>query len=320
MTPAQAGQAVANMAYSQRGISYKNKYSKFGAWFHPNYAYALWCAMFASWSVAKALGNTRAVQLLGRQYSWSIGHAWTVSLMNDTLKNGGVRVSFDNARAGDLMFWKFPGNSRSTNPVNHVDVVYRGRSGNYVPVVGGNTPRPDATGRVDPSAGRGAWLHNRSRSYYGSYGVVIIRPNYAKYYTTKSSGYQPRRIPLGFGQGKKAFLAKIVQDIVNRSQTGTLNSGDITRLKTLQRSLGTTGDGYFGPGTARSYLASKGTLKRGSRGEAVRLWQYIIGISSTSCDGIFGATTEAYTKKAQSWAGVYADGIVGANTRKAVVK
>lgn len=319
MTPEQAGIAVANKAYSQRGTSYKSKYSKYGAWWHPNYAYALWCAMFASWCFGTTLGHAMAVKLLGRQFSWSIGHAWTVSLYDRTLALGGTKVSFTNARPGDLIFYKFPGNSRSTNKVNHVDIVYRSAASGVLPVVGGNTTKPGASG--DPSAGRGVWLHHRSSNYYRSYGVAIIRPNYAKHYKTPaSSGYTPRNVPLGFGAGKKAFFATVLQDVLNRPQTGTMNSGDITAAKALQRSLGLTADGFFGPASARAYLASKGTLRQGSRGDAVRLWQYIIGIDSNGCDGVFGATTLAYTKKAQSWGKVSTDGVVGPNTVKAVVK
>lgn len=318
MTPEQAGQAVANKAYTQRGINYTTKYSKYGAWFHPNFAYSYWCAMFASWCIATTLGHDRCVQLVGRQYSWSIGHAWTVSMMNDTLARGGTRVSFDNARAGDLLFWNFPGNTRSTNPVNHVDVVYRGARSGILLAIGGNTPRPGSGG--DPSAGRGVWLHQRSKTYYNNYGVVIVRPPYAKYYTTPTSTYSPRKMPLGFGAGKSAYLARIVQDILNRPETGTLNSGDVTAVKALQKSLGKTADGLFGPGTAAAYLASKGTLRSGSRGDAVRLWQYIAGLPTKYSNDDFGPMTLAYTKKAQNWGKVTVDGVVGAGTRKAVIR
>lgn len=318
MTPEQAGLAVAAKAYSQRGIHYSSKYSKYGAWFHSNFAYSLWCAMFASWCFAQALGVTNAVRLLGRQYSWSTGHASTVTMLSAVRAIGGQFVRFEDARAGDLMFWKFPGTTRSLNIVNHVDVVYGRYRDGFVPVVGGNTTAPGSYG--DPSAGRGVWLHSRSRTYYNSYGVYVLRPAYSKFFSEPKPSYAPRTIPLGFGYGKTAVLARVIQDIVNRRETGTLNSGDISAVKALQKSLSLKADGFFGPATARAYLASKGTLRQGSRGDAVRLWQYIVGIDSTQLDGVFGAATASYTKKAQTWGKVTADGIVGKNTLNAVVK
>lgn len=53
------------------------------------------------------------------------------------------------------------------------------------------------------------------------------------------------------------------------------------------------------------------TIKNGSRGTAVKVWQAIIGVT---VDGIFGANTEQATKRWQNSKGLAADGIVGKNT------
>jgi hypothetical protein len=324
MTPEQAGVAVAAKAYSKRGLQYHNRYSYFGQWFHPNYAYALWCAMFASWATAEALGRDMCIKLIGQQYSWSTGHAWTVSLMNDIKRLGGTKQSFDSARAGDFVFWNFPGNSRSTNPTNHVDIVYTGNTGNLLPCVGGNTPPPGSY--TDPSEGRGVYLHNRSRSYYNSYGVTILRPNYAKYYkSAPSTPYKTRAVPLGMGLGKKSELSKIIQDILNRPITGTLNSGDIAEVKKLQKSLKVEADGFFGPGTSRAYVKSKSnsklnyTLREGARGDVVKLIQYCVGIPLKDIDGVWGQQTTTYVKKAQSYHKLAVDGIFGEQSRKKII-
>ena len=56
------------------------------------------------------------------------------------------------------------------------------------------------------------------------------------------------------------------------------------------------------------------TIKKGSKGNAVKVWQIIIGAAA---DGIFGSGTESATKTWQSNHGLTADGIVGAKSWKA---
>lgn len=56
------------------------------------------------------------------------------------------------------------------------------------------------------------------------------------------------------------------------------------------------------------------TIKKGSTGKAVKIWQVIIGVTA---DGIFGSGTEAKTKAWQTSHGLEADGIVGAKSWKA---
>ena len=56
------------------------------------------------------------------------------------------------------------------------------------------------------------------------------------------------------------------------------------------------------------------TIKKGSKGNAVKVWQIIIGAAT---DGIFGSGTESATKTWQSKHGLAADGIVGKMSWKA---
>lgn len=58
---------------------------------------------------------------------------------------------------------------------------------------------------------------------------------------------------------------------------------------------------------------SMNTIKKGSKGNAVKVWQIIIG---TTPDGIFGSGTESMTKTWQKNHGLTADGIVGKNSWK----
>ena len=55
------------------------------------------------------------------------------------------------------------------------------------------------------------------------------------------------------------------------------------------------------------------TIKKGSKGNAVKVWQIIIG---TTADGIFGSGTENMTKTWQKNHGLMADGIVAKNSWK----
>ena len=56
------------------------------------------------------------------------------------------------------------------------------------------------------------------------------------------------------------------------------------------------------------------TIKRGSKGKAVKVWQIIVGATA---DGTFGSATESATKNWQASHGLTADGVAGPKTWKA---
>ena len=56
------------------------------------------------------------------------------------------------------------------------------------------------------------------------------------------------------------------------------------------------------------------TIKRGSKGKVVKVWQIIVGATA---DGTFGSGTESKTKNWQASHGLVADGIVGPKSWKA---
>jgi peptidoglycan hydrolase-like protein with peptidoglycan-binding domain len=60
------------------------------------------------------------------------------------------------------------------------------------------------------------------------------------------------------------------------------------------------------------------TLRRGSRGEAVRVLQQSLGMSGNAVDGVFGSNTEAAVRQFQQNAGIQADGVVGRQTLSAL--
>ena len=59
------------------------------------------------------------------------------------------------------------------------------------------------------------------------------------------------------------------------------------------------------------------TIKKGSKGKAVKIWQVILGYTGSKIDGIFGSGTEADTRIWQKAHGLNADGIVGTKSWKA---
>jgi hypothetical protein len=65
------------------------------------------------------------------------------------------------------------------------------------------------------------------------------------------------------------------------------------------------------PATTKGEIYNMPTIKKDSKGKAVKIWQIILGVTA---DGVFGAITESNTKKYQKAHGLAIDGIVGKNT------
>ena len=59
------------------------------------------------------------------------------------------------------------------------------------------------------------------------------------------------------------------------------------------------------------------TIRKGSQGKTVKIWQVILGYTGTKIDGVFGSGTEAETMTWQKTHGLTADGIVGTKSWKA---
>lgn len=85
-------------------------------------------------------------------------------------------------------------------------------------------------------------------------------------------------------------------------------------------------DNYISPGSSGSSVGTgkvssfSGTLKSGSRGDAVKALQNALnslGYGNLAVDGIMGSKTVAALKRFQKDSGISADGIVGTNTRNA---
>ena len=113
-----------------------------------------------------------------------------------------------------------------------------------------------------------------------------------------------------------ARVAKI-QRWLGISADGIFGPGTKRAVKRFQRRHGLTADGVVGPVTWTSLkrVSARKTSRGGGKRSAVVLLQRELGIGA---DGIFGPATEAAVKSFQSHHGLTADGIVGPATWSAL--
>ena len=65
------------------------------------------------------------------------------------------------------------------------------------------------------------------------------------------------------------------------------------------------------PAAGKIIIDEPPTLRNGSKGQAVKVWQEIIKVDP---DGVFGSKTTSATKDLQKKAGIQQDGVVGKDT------
>lgn len=152
--------------------------------------------------------------------------------------------------------------------------------------------------------------------------------------------------PLLIRQGSTGPVVKSWQRILGLTEDGIFGSQTTAATKKWQTAHGLPADGIVGPKTWAAASAptsaapsplqvsvgpatnitpvatsnasiSSAYLREGSRGDAVKSWQKILGITE---DGIFGPNTTALTKRWQTAHGLPADGIVGPATMAAAAK
>ena len=100
---------------------------------------------------------------------------------------------------------------------------------------------------------------------------------------------------------------------------GDFGKATTAAVKTFQKKNKLAVDGFVGPATWPKLVV---TVKKGSRGDAVRALQHQLkfqyGYKSVVDDGVLGTATETAAKDFQKKHKLVADGIVGTATWKAL--
>ena len=116
-------------------------------------------------------------------------------------------------------------------------------------------------------------------------------------------------------------IAQIGAKITAYNKAGGKVLAGLTKRRKAEQVLFNTAVSCTGTTAATTNTTTKNmedyemdTIRKGSKGKAVKVWQIIIGASA---DGNFGSGTESATKTWQSNHGLTADGIVGAKSWKA---
>lgn len=95
---------------------------------------------------------------------------------------------------------------------------------------------------------------------------------------------------------------------------GKVLSGLVRRRAAEQKLFNTAVSGTAETANTETEDYNMKTIKKGSKGNVVKVWQIIIGVTA---DGIFGSGTEKATKTWQASAGLTVDGVVGPRSWKA---
>lgn len=120
---------------------------------------------------------------------------------------------------------------------------------------------------------------------------------------------------------KGRTAAQISTAMLNYNKAAGKVLAGLTRRRKAEQALFNKAVSCTGTTAATTTTTSKNntedynmdTIKKGSKGKAVKVWQIIIGVTA---DGNFGSGTESATKTWQKNHGLTADGIVGAKSWK----
>lgn len=114
--------------------------------------------------------------------------------------------------------------------------------------------------------------------------------------------------------------AQISEKILAYNKAGGKVLAGLTRRRKAEKELFDKKSGavsVVAPKKEEKEIPDMPTIKFGSQGKAVQIWQIILGITA---DGLFGGKTQEKTKSYQKKKGLTADGIVGQKTWTAALK
>lgn len=157
------------------------------------------------------------------------------------------------------------------------------------------------------------WMKSMATAPHTENPPASAIPNLPKPTVAKRS---PRPIGL-IRKGDTGDLVKIVQRIVGVTTDGVFGPATERAVKSFQNANGLTADGVVGPLTGRKMVLAYGYVNQGDTNASVRLVQWIGGVK---VDGDFGPNTKAAVVQMQAWASLTQDGVVGPLTAAKIVR
>ena len=112
-------------------------------------------------------------------------------------------------------------------------------------------------------------------------------------------------------RGDRGTEVRILQLFLNIKDDGIFGPQTESAVKNFQRSVGHETTGVVNAADWKSIANTMPTIRYGSDGNDVKIWQLILGIDA---DGKFGPDTRAKTRTYQAAAGLGVDGVVGPKT------
>lgn len=112
-------------------------------------------------------------------------------------------------------------------------------------------------------------------------------------------------------KGSKGNVVKILQLYLKIEADGIFGKQTQTAVENFQRSKKLEVTGIVSNIEWALISQALPTIKKGSKGDTVKIWQYILNVTA---DGIFGNTTYNQTRAFQAAANLTIDGVVGKNT------
>lgn len=239
-------EATKHVGYTETG----NNHTMFGKWFGMDGA--AWCAMFVSYCMNKAGAGA-----LIKGAQTAKGSAQVSKFVAHAKKHKWIKVAPKDALAGDIVIFDFPGGYET----DHVGFIRAKSKGKNIYTIEGNT----SSGAGSQSNGGGVYKRTRS------FGVVhsIWRPPYDAELVTPAVTTAPVVAPVVAEPAPVAPVSSVEPvSAPTAPKTFTLlkegSKGD--KVKELQKRLGITADGIFGPITERHVVAfqeKKGLPKTG---------------------------------------------------------
>jgi hypothetical protein len=237
-------EAKKHLGYTETG----NNLSMFGKWYGMNGA--AWCAMFVSYCMNKAGAGA-----LIKGAQTAKGSAQVSGFVRHAKKHKWAKIDPAKSQAGDIVIFDFPGGYET----DHVGFIRAAAKGKNIYTIEGNT----SSGKGSQSNGGGVYARTRS------FGVVhsIWRPPYdAAIAAAPAAPAAPVAAPVVPAAAVVEPEAPATQPKKPQAEFVAIKqgaSGD--KVKLIQKRVGATADGIYGPKTAA----------------AVKAWQIKKGIAAT---------------------------------------